>query len=43
MKDARNKLSDVENCGDEVLNCLERRFRALTRREEPQRLNQPSR
>ena len=34
VKDARNKLIDLENCGDEELDRIERQFRALKRREE---------
>jgi low affinity Fe/Cu permease len=37
MKDARNKLIDLENCTDEELERIERQFRALKRREERER------
>jgi low affinity Fe/Cu permease len=34
VKDARNKLIDLQNCTDEELERIERQFRALKRREE---------
>jgi low affinity Fe/Cu permease len=37
LKDARNKLIDLENCSDEELDHIERQFRALKRREDRKR------
>jgi low affinity Fe/Cu permease len=34
LKDARNKLIDLENCTDEEIDRIERQFRALKRREQ---------
>jgi low affinity Fe/Cu permease len=34
VKDARNRLIDLENCSDEELDNIERQFHALKRREE---------
>jgi low affinity Fe/Cu permease len=38
MKMARNRLIDLENCTDEEIDQIERQFRALKRREEPEKI-----
>jgi low affinity Fe/Cu permease len=39
MKDARNKLIDLENCTDQEIDQIERQFKALKRREERDQAN----
>jgi low affinity Fe/Cu permease len=39
MKDARNRLINLENCTDEEINQIERQFKALRRREERNKAN----
>ena len=39
MKDARNRLINLENCTDEEIDQIERQFKALRRREERNKVN----
>jgi low affinity Fe/Cu permease len=39
MKDARNRLINLENCTDEEIDQIERQFKALRRREERNKAN----
>jgi low affinity Fe/Cu permease len=39
LKDARNRLIDLENCTDEEIDQVERQFKALRRREERNKAN----
>jgi low affinity Fe/Cu permease len=39
VKDARNRLINLENCTDEEIDQIERQFKALRRREERNKVN----
>lgn len=39
VKDARNRLINLENCTDEDIDQIERQFKALRRREERNKAN----
>ena len=41
MKDARNRLINLENCTDEEIDQIERQFKALRRREERNKVSVP--